>query len=97
MTKPIKNPRGYLKFSERVSLEDIENFAQELAADPHFISVYIRKVSKDQHGIGFVTDIDTNEEESFDIFSDTIKDRAMKKFGIGFIGWDMASSYFLIK
>ena len=97
MTKQIKESRGYLKFSSRVDIIDIENFAKELAEDPQFTSVYIRKVSKDQNGIGFITNVNTSEEFSFDNFSEQLKDRAMKKFGTGLAGWDMASSYILIK
>jgi hypothetical protein len=97
MTTKIQEPRGYLKFSSRVDSIDIENFAKELAADPRFTSVYIRKVSKDQSGIGFITKVNTSEQELFDIFADELKDRVMKQFGTGFAGWDMASSYFLIK
>lgn len=97
MTTQIQESRGYLKFSPRVDIVDIENFAKELAADDRFTSVYIRKVSKDQNGIGFITTINTSKEKAFDAFSEEIKDRAMKKFGTGLAGWDMASSYFLVK
>lgn len=98
MIKPIQKPRGYLKFSDsRVNLVQLETFARELAEDPRFLSVYIRKVSKDQHGIGFIVDVDTSSEESFDAFSEEIKDRAMRAFGTGLVGWDMASSYYIIK
>jgi hypothetical protein len=98
MFKTIKNPRGYLKFSDNhVTIEQLENFAQELAADPKYLSVYIRKVSKDQHGIGFVCNTDTSDEEAFDKFSSELKDICMRKFGIGYVGWDIASSYIVIK
>lgn len=98
MTKTINNPRGYLKFSEtRVSLDELKAFAEELAQDPKFLSVYIRKVSSDQYGIGFIYDTDTSSKEDADKFNDFIKDLAMKKFGTGLAGWDMANTYILVK
>jgi hypothetical protein len=93
----IQNPRGYLKFSNKVSLEELETFAQELSKDNRFISIYIRKVSKDQFGIGFVSNVETPTQELSDIFFDEVKDIAYRKFGTGVAGWDMASSYILIK
>ncbi len=94
----IQNPRGYIKFSNsRVSLEQIQELAQELAQDSRFISIYIRKVSKDQYGIGFIANVDTSTQELSDSFFDEIKDTAYRKFGTGVAGWDMASSYILIK
>ncbi len=97
-TKSIKNTRGYIKFSDkRVSIKQLEEFAQELSKDSRFISIYIRKVSNDQHGIGFVTNVDTSAEKDSDLLFDEIKDLAYRKFGTGVAGWDMASSYILIK
>jgi|JI10StandDraft_1071094.scaffolds.fasta_scaffold179809_3 hypothetical protein len=96
-TQKIQNPRGYIKFSSKVSLEELETFAQELASDQRFISIYIRKVSKDQFGIGFVSNVETPTQELSDIFFDEVKDIAYRKFGTGVAGWDMASSYILIK
>jgi hypothetical protein len=94
----IQNPRGYLKFSNsKISLDEIKKFAEELTQDPRFISVYIRKVSSDQHGIGFIANVDTSTQELSTQFFDEIKDIAYKKFGTGVAGWDMASSYILIK
>ena len=93
----ITNPRGYLKFSEKVTPERLEEFAAELAKDPKFLSLYIRKVSSNQHGIGFVYDIDSSTRDASDRFNDYIKDLALRKFGTGLAGWDMASSYILIK
>ncbi len=97
-TQKIQNPRGYIKFSSKVvSLEELQSFAQELANDQRFISIYIRKVSKDQFGIGFVSNVETPTQELSDIFFDEIKDIAYRKFGTGLVGWDMADSYILIK
>lgn len=98
MTQRITNPRGYLKFSDnRVSLEELQEFAEELAKDPNFTSIYIRKVSNDQQGIGFIYNKDTSTKEASTDFNDFIKDIAMRKFGTGLVGWDMSSSYILIK
>lgn len=94
----IQNGRGYLKFSDqRTSLDQLKEFAQELAQDQRFISVYIRKVSSDQHGIGFVTTIDTSTQDLTNQFFDEIKDKTYKKFGTALVGWDMSGSYILIK
>jgi hypothetical protein len=96
-TQKIQNPRGYIKFSSKVSLEELQSFAQELASDQRFISIYIRKVSKDQFGLGFVTNIEILTQESSDTFFDEIRDIAYRKFGTGVAGWDMADWYILIK
>ncbi len=90
--------RGYLKFSDdRVTIEQLEEFAKELANDPKFLSVYIRKVSRDQHGIGFIVDIDANDQETSDSFNEELKDKAYKKFGTGLVGWDISNRFILIK
>ena len=94
----FKNPRGYWKFDDgRVSLPEITGFAEELAQDPRFLSVYIRKVSKNQHGIGFIADVDTSTQEAFAAFNDEISDKIRRKFGNGLVGWDIGSSYTVIK
>lgn len=94
----IENSRGYLKFSdERVPLEDLQQFAELLAQDPRFVSVYIRKVSSNQHGIGFVSNVETHIKEDADRFFDDLKDTAMRKFGIGLVGWDISNRYYLVK
>lgn len=98
MIQHVTNSRGYLKFSDdRVSLEQLQEFAQELAKDQKFLSVYIRKVSKDQHGIGFISNVDTSTKEASDKFNEEVKDVAMRRFGVGLVGWDISSSYIPIK
>lgn len=98
MIQRIENPRGYLKFSDdRVTVQQLEDFAKELAQDPKYLSLYIRKVSKDQHGIGFICDVDTSTQEASDKFNEEIKDMAMRRFGTGLVGWDLSSSYIPIK
>ncbi len=97
LMQTIQKARGYLKFKVQVSLTEIQNFAKELAQDPRFLSVYIRQVSKDQFGIGFISDVDTPDNASFQNFSEELKDQAMKKFGVGFAGWDITRQYDVIK
>jgi hypothetical protein len=91
---------GLWKFSSKVPKEDLIKFAEQWAAeDPKYLQLYVRKVSKDQNGIGFTyqlpegVDTQTAHDEYFDKTSDILK----RNFGNGLAGWDIASTVIVIK
>jgi len=68
----------------------------EWAKDEKYLQVYIRKVSKNQEGIGFVYDAGgtkKGQENYFDKTSDYLK----RRFGNDLAGWDIATTNQLIK
>ncbi|MBU3668509.1 MAG: hypothetical protein FGM57_00910 [Candidatus Taylorbacteria bacterium] len=90
---------GIWKFKQEIPTETLEQVANEWKSDPKYIQIYIRKVSKDQYGIGFMyDDRDTADNEaSYNEFFDRMTDQLKKKFGNGLCGWDVSSSTVLIK
>lgn len=91
---------GLWKFSSKIPKEDLVKFAEQWAAeDPNYLQLYVRKVSKDQNGIGFTYQIpegiDTQKahDEYFDKTSDILK----RNFGNDLAGWDIASTVMVIK
>ena len=100
MTENIEKAKslimGLWKFDQKVSKEELVEVANEWATDPKYLQVYIRKVSKDQEGIGFAYAGNGTQEahrEYFEATSDVLK----RKFGNGLVGWDIASTSTLIK
>jgi hypothetical protein len=90
---------GIWKFKQEIPTADLEAVAKEWVADPKYLQIYVRKVSKDQYGIGFMyddRDSDDNEK-SYDEFFDRMTDQLKKKFGNALCGWDVSSSTVLIK
>jgi hypothetical protein len=61
------------------------------------LHVYIRRASKDQHGLGVAYKADTHDEQTFDTFFENMKDVLYRKFGAGLVGWDFSSSTTTIK
>src|SRR3989344_8166793 len=53
---------GLWKFHERVGNKDLLEVANEWAKDSNYVQLYIRKVSKDQDGIGFAYVSDGTKE-----------------------------------
>ena len=87
---------GLWKFHERISEKGLAEMAEEWATDDRYSHLYVRKVSKDQLGIGFTYDAGGTKEghdEYFDLTSDQLK----RKFGNDLVGWDIASTNRLIK
>ena len=88
---------GLWKFADsKVSKEEIIALAEEFAQDASYIELYVRKASKDQHGLGFVYKYD-GEQTSYEQFTDSMQDMLLKKFGTGLSGWDISSSCITIK
>ncbi len=87
---------GLWKFHERVSNKDLLEVANEWAKDDRYLQVYIRKVSKDQYGIGFAYDAG-GTKEGHDEYFDRTSDYLKRKFGNDLVGWDLATTDQLIK
>lgn len=84
---------GIFKFKDSVPGDQMDAFAEELAKDDKYIHVYIRKVSKDQYGVGVAyKSADEVTEEVFDKYLEDMKDVIYRKFGAGLVGWDFSSS-----
>lgn len=84
---------GIWKFKDTVASEELEAFAEELAQDEKYIHVYIRKVSKDQFGIGVTYKSETEVgQKEFGEYTEKMKDILYRKFGAGLVGWDFANT-----
>jgi hypothetical protein len=88
---------GLWKFSDRVEIEQLAEVADEWAQDEKYLQLYIRKVSKDQNGIGFVYQAENGTKEEYDAFFDRISDGLKRQFGNDLVGWDIASKTYTIK
>ncbi|HZZ99446.1 MAG TPA: hypothetical protein VFK07_01920 [Candidatus Paceibacterota bacterium] len=72
--------------------------AKKWAEDPKYLQLYIRKCSKDQHGIGFMYEyshppVQGQHAEYMDPVSDALK----RQFGNNLVGWDVGSPTWVIK
>ena len=87
---------GLWKFHQNVGGNNLVELAQEWAKDTKYSQLYVRKVSKDQFGIGFAYDAggtSQGQDEYFNITSDKLK----RMFGNDLVGWDISSTADLIK
>ncbi len=87
---------GLWKFHERVGVDKLTEVANEWAKDEKYVNLYVRKTSKDQFGIGFAYAGD-GSKEAHDEYFDKTSDQLKRKFGNDLVGWDIASTAFLIK
>lgn len=88
---------GMWKFSDKYSKEDLAKYAEEiLSKDENYEQLYVRKCSKDQHGIGVAYRYD-GSKEGFDKYTEETKDKLYKEFGTGLVGWDFGSHTITIK
>jgi len=87
---------GLWKFDERVGEKDLIEVANEWAKDEKYVQLYIRKVSKDQNGIGFAYETD-GTKEAHDAYFYSASDGLKRKFGNDLVGWDIAGTTTLIK
>ena len=87
---------GIWKFHERVGNKDLLEVANERAKEDKYKEIYIRKVSKDQLGIGFAYESDGTKEIYEEYFNKT-SDYLKRKFGNDLVGWDISSSNDLVK
>jgi len=91
---------GLWKFSDRVPPRELDNIARRWAAtDSHYLQLYIRRVAKDQRGIGFTYEIPARKSvkhfqaEYIKQTSTALKTRFLNRFR----GWDIASTVYHIK
>lgn len=82
---------------DRVTQDQVEQTALEFSQDPRYLSVYIREVSKNQLGIGFIYDPEDSTQTGFDSYHDHVSDMLLKKFGNGLAGWDITKEFTLVK
>jgi hypothetical protein len=91
---------GLWKFSDKISTKDLGEIAQEWAnKDPRYSQLYIRKVSKDQMGIGFTYRL-PNEKDYLDEYAEykaSFSDSLKKQFGNDLVGWDLGCKVWIIK
>lgn len=96
----LKHIVGLWKFSDKISVEELGKVAEKWAAeDPNYLQLYIRKVSKDQYGIGFSYQIpeEANPREYHDKYFNEVSDKLKRMFGNDLAGWDIASKAWQIK
>jgi hypothetical protein len=87
---------GLWKFDERVGEKELIEVAEEWAKNDNYELLYIRKVSKDQSGIGFSYKSD-GTKEAHDKYFHEASDMLKRKFGNDLVGWDISSTATLIK
>lgn len=87
---------GLWKFHERVGEKDLLEVVNEWALDENYIQLFIRKVSKDQNGIGFAYKSEGFRENQVE-YMDKTSDYLKRKFGNDLVGWDVATTSTLIK
>src|SRR3989338_5133296 len=87
---------GLWKFHERVGNKDLLEVTREWSGNDKYVQLYIRKVSKDQFGIGFTYISDGTKEASERYFLEA-SDQLKRKFGNDFAGWDISTTDQLIK
>ncbi|GEM_PF-1473239 len=110
---------GIWKFSDKkVSLKKLLDLAEEWEKDSdilrkhgEYLEIYVRKVSKDQHGIGFVLapftvddPLDNSPQEKeklgrrrYNDYFEEMTDTLKKLFGNGFVGWDISYPTYIVK
>lgn len=95
----IDNHIGIWKFTNKVTKEELEEVAQEWAQSENYLSVFIRKCSQDQYGIGFEykNPLGADTPDTLKSYMDETSDTLKRKFGNGLIGWDVSSNYYKIK
>lgn len=94
---------GIWKFADKISPETLAETAENWAAeDPRYEHLYIRKVSKDQHGIGFEYraydgNDSENQKQAYSEYFDRMTDKLKREFGNDLVGWDISSSSIIVK
>lgn len=95
----IYNHLGIWKFSNKVTLRELEDLAREWSKDENYLSVHIRKCSQDQYGIGFEYNnpLGADTQDTLNQYRESTSDTLKKKFGNGLVGWDISNMYYKIK
>jgi hypothetical protein len=87
---------GIWKFGPDVSPMSVGMFATEWLTeeDPNLLQLYCRKCSRDQYGIGFMYRF---EGDSYKPFFHRMTDKLKRRFGNGFVGWDVSVPTWILK
>lgn len=91
---------GIWKFADRVSKKDLFEIAEKWKdEDPNYLQLYVRKVSKDQNGIGFCYRLPEGEDKqkAYDEYLDKTTDYLKRIHGNDFVGWDISMDVRVIK
>ena len=94
---------GIWKFSDKIAPETLAEIAEKwVHEDPRYERLYVRKVSKDQHGIGFeyraYEDSDSEKcKQTYDDYLQGMTDKLKREFGNDLVGWDLSSSAIVVK
>lgn len=94
---------GIWKFSGKISPETLAETAEKWATDDsRYEHLYVRKVSKDQHGIGFeyraYEGSDSKDhEQTYNEYFEKTSDKLKREFGNDLAGWDLSSSSIVVK
>jgi hypothetical protein len=87
---------GLWKFHERVEYKSLMEIAEKWVEEEKYKLIYIRKVSKDQNGIGFAYETDGSKEDEERYFDET-SDFLKRNFGNDLVGWDIGYRPTIIK
>ena len=87
---------GMWKFGPEVSPMSIGGFATEWMQKEgtNLLQLYCRKCSKDQNALGFMYRF---EEDDYRPFFHRMTDQLKRRFGNGFVGWDVSSPTWIFK
>lgn len=97
---------GLWKFNQGIEIvNQLVALAREWSSGPDsakYLTLYVRRCSKDQYGIGFSYDYasdphPTGEETSHKWFFRRMTDQLKRRFGNDFVGWDLSSPTWIIK
>lgn len=94
---------GIWKFSNKITPEKLVEVAEQWAKeDQRYEHLYVRQVSKNQHGIGFeyraYEGKDPKEDEqAYDDYFENMTDKLKREFGNDLAGWDISSRSYSIK
>ncbi len=94
----IDKLRGYWKFRDSITKEEVSRLAEEFAKDENYEELHIRKTSKDQLGLGFIYKNPRGEtKEAMDKYMEETSDMLRRRYGNDLTGWDVGSWYAQIK
>lgn len=98
MAKSQNLVMGIWKFSDKIPVEDLVKLAQKWAKeDENYSQLYVRKVSKDQYGIGFTYNPKGQDlKKAYDEYHYKVSDSLRRQFGNDLVGWDIATGPYVI-
>ncbi|OGM03233.1 hypothetical protein A2115_02650 [Candidatus Woesebacteria bacterium GWA1_41_8] len=93
---------GIWKFRETVPVEELLKLAEEWRTGPggkSYLSLYVRRCSKNQFGIGFMYQINLEEDEletTRHKFFEKVTDMLKRRYGNNFVGYDISWSVWIL-